>query len=131
MMTTVVVAAAVIERGDRFLLTRRQVGVHLEGCWEFPGGKCEPGETRAACLRRELREELDVEATVGAELLTTTHEYEDRVVEIHFIRCEFDGVPSPQQGQEMQWVQRSELVTLALPPADAELIAILADGRLR
>ena len=64
-MITIVVAAAVIERDDRFLLTRRQRGVHLEGYWEFPGGKCEPGETHAACLVREIREELGVEAAVG------------------------------------------------------------------
>jgi 8-oxo-dGTP diphosphatase len=128
-MTTIVVAAAVIERGDRFLLTRRQPGVHLEGYWEFPGGKCEAGETPSACVRRELREELDVDAAIGAELLTTTHQYLDRAVEIHFLRCDFDGVPSPQQGQEMQWVRRADITTLAIPPADAELIALLLDGR--
>jgi mutator protein MutT len=127
-MTTLVVAAAVIERADCFLLTRRQPGVHLEGYWEFPGGKCEPGETQSACLRRELREELDVDVAIGAELLMTTHEYPDRVVEIHFLRCDLDGVPSPQQGQEMQWVRRCDLATLALPPADAELITLLGVG---
>jgi mutator protein MutT len=128
-MTTLVVTAAVIERDDRFLLTRRQPGVHLQGYWEFPGGKCEPGETRSACLLRELREELAVNAIIGGQLLTTTHEYPDRVVEIHFFRCDLQGVPSPQQGQELQWVRRSDLTTLALPPADAELIALLLDGR--
>ena len=57
-VNTIVVAAAVIERGGQFLVTRRQPGTHLAGHWEFPGGKCEPGETLAACLARELREEL-------------------------------------------------------------------------
>ena len=52
----VVVVAAVIERDDCFLLTRRQRGVHLEGLWEFPGGKIDEGESHAAALRRELRE---------------------------------------------------------------------------
>src|SRR5947207_326461 len=61
----VVVTAAIVERGGRFLLTRRQKGVHLEGFWEFPGGKCDAGETLDACLRRELREELAVDASVG------------------------------------------------------------------
>jgi 8-oxo-dGTP diphosphatase len=130
-MTRLVVTAAVIEQNDRFLLTRRQPGVHLQGYWEFPGGKCEPGETQSACLLRELREELDVDAIIGAELLTTTHEYSDRVVEIHFFRCDLEGVPSPQQDQEMQWVRRSDLTTLALPPADAALIVLLLDGRSR
>ena len=122
----VVVAAAVIERDDRFLLTRRQEGVHLEGCWEFPGGKCEPGETLAACLARELREELGVESSIGAELLVTMHAYEDRRVELHFFRCDVGEAPAPQLGQEMRWVARHELATLELPPADAELIRILS-----
>jgi len=122
----VVVAAAVIERDDRFLLTRRQEGVHLEGCWEFPGGKCEPGETLAACLARELLEELGVESSIGAELLVTMHAYEDRRVELHFFRCDVGEAPAPQLGQEMRWVARHELAALELPPADAELIRILS-----
>jgi 8-oxo-dGTP diphosphatase len=125
-MTTIVVAAGVIERDERFLLTRRQQGVHLEGYWEFPGGKCELGETYDACLRRELREELGIEATIGDELLTTTHTYSDRRVELHFLRCEVDGVPAPRLGQEMRWVARAELAALQFPPADAELIRLLA-----
>ena len=53
LMTAIVVTAALVERGGCFLVTRRQKGVHLEGYWEFPGGKCEPGESLAACLARE------------------------------------------------------------------------------
>jgi len=56
---TIVVVAAVIENADRFLVTRRQPGVHLEGMWEFPGGKIDPGETLEQGLLRELREELN------------------------------------------------------------------------
>ena len=128
-MITVVVAAAVIERDDRFLLTRRQRGVHLEGCWEFPGGKCEPGETHAACLAREIREELGVEAAVGGEMFATTYAYPDRRVELHFLRCDLGGAPAPQLGQQMRWVAREELATLKFPPADAELIQMLVGAR--
>ena len=128
-MITVIVAAAVIERDDRFLLTRRQQGVHLEGYWEFPGGKCEPGETRAACLVREIREELGVEAAVGDELLVTTHAYADRQVELHFLRCTVGDMPAPQLGQEMRWVAREELATLVFPPADTEVIRMLVGVR--
>lgn len=128
-MTTLVVAAAVIE-GDHeqagcFLVTRRQPGVHLEGQWEFPGGKCEPGESLRDCLARELREELAVDVGVGPELLATAHDYPDRRVELHFIRCELRGIPVPQQGQDMRWVARHELTTLPFPPADEALIRLL------
>lgn len=122
MTRTLVVTAAVIEQDDRFLVTRRPEGVHLEGHWEFPGGKCEPGETLAACLARELREELAAEAEIGAEILATTHEYPDRRVELHFIACRLISAPRPQQGQAMRWVARADLATLPFPAADAELI---------
>jgi 8-oxo-dGTP diphosphatase len=127
-MTTVVVCAAVIERDDAFFVTRRQKGVHLEGYWEFPGGKRDAGETLVACLERELREELDVAVRVGREIFTTAHDYPDRRVELHFFACELLGEPAPQIGQEMRWVTRAELAALSFPPADDELIARLLDG---
>jgi len=124
-MTTIVVTAAVIERDDALLVTRRQAGVHLEGLWEFPGGKCDAGETLEACLARELREELDVEARIGEEMFATTHSYPERVVELHFFRCELKGEPRPMLGQEMRWVRREKLQALEFPPADEELIRAL------
>ena len=124
-VNAIVVTAAVIERGGRFLVTRRQQGVHLEGLWEFPGGKCDAGEPFDACLARELREELDVEVRVGGEVFTTTHDYAERRVELHFLRCDLLGEPRPLLGQEMRWVARAELSSLEFPPADAELIATL------
>ncbi|MFI5179285.1 MAG: 8-oxo-dGTP diphosphatase MutT [Vicinamibacterales bacterium] len=125
---SLVVAAAVIRQEERFLVTRRQQGVHLEGCWEFPGGKCHAGETLAACLVREVREELAVDVRVGAEVFATSHAYPDRSVELHFFACELLGVPAPQMGQEMRWVRREDLGALEFPPADAELIERLTLG---
>lgn len=121
----VVVTAAVIRRGGAFLVTRRQRGVHLEGHWEFPGGKCEAGESLADCLAREIREELDADIRSGREVLSTDHAYPDRIVELHFFECELLGEPRPMLGQEMRWVPRSELRSLAFPPADDELIDLL------
>jgi 8-oxo-dGTP diphosphatase len=125
---TLIVTAGVIERNGEFLVTRRLEGTHLAGAWEFPGGKCDVGESLEHCLKRELREELDVEADVGAEIHTTTHEYSDRRVELHFLCCRLTSAPRPALGQEMQWVRRAELTSLEFPPADAELIRILVDG---
>jgi 8-oxo-dGTP diphosphatase len=122
MSGAIVVAAAVVERDGRFLLTRRQKGVHLEGLWEFPGGKCEPGEPLDRCLVRELREELAVDAEIREEVFTVVHRYPDRAIELHFLSCRLAGEPSPQLGQEMRWVAREELRSLEFPPADRELI---------
>jgi 8-oxo-dGTP diphosphatase len=127
-MTTIVVTAAVIERDGTFLLTRRQKGVHLEGLWEFPGGKCDAGESLVGCLQRELREELAVDSSVGAEVYTVSHDYPDRRVELHFIECTLVGDPVPQVGQEMRWVRREELAGLEFPPADEAFIRRLVRG---
>lgn len=125
---TLIVLAAVVERDGAFLLTRRLRGTHLAGTWEFPGGKCEPGETHEACLRRELEEELGVSAKIGVEIFTITHAYDERTVELHFRRCTLSGEPRPLLGQEMQWVSREGLGALEFPEADRELIERLRSG---
>ena len=121
-----VVTAAVIEDHGRYFVTRRQEGVHLEGYWEFPGGKREEGESLEDSLRRELKEELGAEVTIGQEIFTVTHKYAEREVELHFLACTFLNSPVPLLGQEMRWVPRDELRSLKFPPADDELIARLA-----
>jgi mutator protein MutT len=127
-MTSIVVTAAVVEIDGRFLVTRRQTGVHLEGIWEFPGGKCDQDEPLTVCLARELLEELDVPSRVGEEIFATTHTYPERSVELHFFSCELLGEPRPQLGQEMRWVRREDLAALEFPPADAEMIQILTQA---
>jgi len=122
----IVVLAAVIERRGKLLVTRRLEGTHLEGLWEFPGGKCHDGETHEACLARELAEELGVESLIGPELLSVEHTYPERTVKLHFRTCEITGEPQPLLGQEIRWVLRSELASLAFPEADRALIEILA-----
>jgi len=122
----IVVVAAIVERDGTFLLTRRLDGTHLAGLWEFPGGKCEPGETHAECLKRELAEELGVAARVGSEVLTTEHVYPERTVRLHFRECAIDGTPQPLLGQQILWARREQLPSLEFPAADAELIEKLA-----
>jgi 8-oxo-dGTP diphosphatase len=127
----VTVVAAIIERDERFLLTVRPQGTHLEGRWEFPGGKCDRTETRAEALKRELLEELDIVAEVGELVQTITHEYPEKTVELYFYRCQFVGEPKPMLGQEMRWVARNELATLDFPEGDATLIELLSSGAER
>ncbi len=122
----VAVVAAVVGDGGRFLVTRRLRGTHLEGYWEFPGGKVDTGESHAEALRREMLEELGVAVDVGALELETSHEYPDRIIALAFYHCRLLGQPIPLLGQAMQWVDGPGLLSLAFPPADAELIARLA-----
>lgn len=125
------VVAAVVEQHGSFLVTRRQAGVHLEGLWEFPGGKIDPSETHEQALRRELKEELDVDADVDELVFQTSHAYPERTVTLYFYRCRLRGEPQPLLGQEMRWVRRQELASLGFPPADEELIRLLTESAAR
>jgi 8-oxo-dGTP diphosphatase len=126
--SSIVVVAAVIERDDCFLVTRRLEGTHLAGTWEFPGGKRKPGESDEECLVREIDEELGTGIAVGALVHETRHAYPERVIELRFYECRIEGEPLPMLGQRMQWVPRDELQTLEFPPADGELIGMLRRG---
>ena len=125
------VVAAIVRDGDRFLITRRQAGTHLAGLWEFPGGKTAPGETHVEALLRELQEELAAHAVVGSLILETRHKYPDREIALFFYECTLAGAPAAVLGQEMRWATREELALLEFPPADAELITLLASTASR
>jgi 8-oxo-dGTP diphosphatase len=126
----IVVVAAVIEQGDRYLVSRRLQGTHLAGFWEFPGGKIDPDERAEDALRREIREELDADITTLREIFRTTHAYPERTVELRFFRAVLTGPPKPAIGQELRWIRKEEFATLEFPPADAELIANLLHARV-
>ena len=124
-MPLVVEVAAALIRDDvgRYLITQRRRGSHLAGLWEFPGGKVEAGETPAACLRRELIEELSATFTVGALVETVRWEYPDRTVVLHFFDCRLkSGEITPREQQVMAWVEPERLAEHDFPPADRELI---------
>jgi len=130
MSPVVEVAAAIIQDdAGRYLITRRRRGSHLEGLWEFPGGKREPGETLEACLRRELAEELGAHFTVAGEVDTVTWRYPDKTVVLHFYRCRLAaGVIEPREDQAMAWVEATRLADYDFPPADRALLARLGAG---
>jgi mutator protein MutT len=118
-----VAAALIRDAHGRYLITQRRRGSHLAGLWEFPGGKLEPDETPAACLRRELAEELSATFTVGALVDTVRWEYPERTVVIHFYDCQLEsGAIVPREAQRMQWVEARRLGDYDFPPADRTLI---------
>jgi 8-oxo-dGTP diphosphatase len=120
------VVAAIVRRGDRYLITRRLEGTHLAGLWEFPGGKVSPAEDPGEALRREMREELGVEISVGELMETITWAYPEKTVRLLFFRCEVRGEPRPQERQEMLWVEAAELSRYRFPDADRTLVERLA-----
>lgn len=115
------VTAAVIHLDDRVLICQRPRHKRHGGLWEFPGGKCEPGESDFEATRRELREELDVEVTsVGAPLF----EFQDPGSEflIAFVPVKMTGTPTRIEHADIRWVTLAELVTLPLAPSDRRFV---------
>jgi 8-oxo-dGTP diphosphatase len=130
-MRTVTVAAAVMIEDRKVLLSRRKAGSHLEGLWEFPGGKVEAGEDPRDALRRELTEELGVRATVGEIVEVTFHRYEDddkAVLLLFFEAAREPGSPEPAaiDVAEVGWFGKDGLDPSAFPPADVAVLAKVA-----
>lgn len=114
------VTAGIIRQHGRLLITRRPPGSHLGGLWEFPGGKQEESETLEACLVREIREELGVTVRAGERIRVVEHEYEEKRVTLHFFACTLEDHAAIRslEGQEVRWVQPSELSSFRFPPPD-------------
>ena len=105
--TPVVVTAGVVIRDEHVLVARRKMGSHLEGLWEFPGGKLEPNESPEESLAREFKEELGVEVRVGRILEVVYHRYPEKNVLLLFYACELmNGEPQPLDVEEVAWVRR-------------------------
>ena len=116
-------ALALIERGGRYLVCRRKAGAFLGGYWEFPGGKRRAGESWAACLRRELREELGVTVKGARPVQTFRHRYRDRAILFKVFRCAIArGVPRPLEAQALRWVPARRLRRYRFPPANRPLV---------
>jgi 8-oxo-dGTP diphosphatase len=121
-----VVAAAMFDHAGRVLIAQRPEGKHMAGWWEFPGGKVAQGESDAEALIRELREELGIETCPLSEIMTLSHEYADRIVDLVLLRTELlAGAPRGLDGQALKWVDCQSLGNERLLPADAPFIAAL------
>lgn len=117
------VAAGLIFRGGKLLITKRYDDAHLGGLWEFPGGKLEPKETFEQCLVRELREELGIEVTVSELVESVTHDYPGKTVHLKFFICEWQkNEPQALGCSECKWVKAEELKEHDFPEADARLL---------
>ena len=121
--------AALIRDGERILLVLRRAGGDLGGCWELPGGKTDPGERPEEALRRELREELGVEAVVGRPVGEI--EFEHRGERFRLIGYE---VAVPEDGIELieheasGYFTMAEALRLRLAPSDAALVRALGSA---
>jgi A/G-specific adenine glycosylase len=121
------VTAGVIRReDDSLLIAQRKPDAMLGGLWEFPGGKCHPGEALPDCLQREIREELGLEIEVGRYLTVIQHSYTHFRISLHVFECRYlDGRPRALDCADWRWVKAADLGDFAFPVTDQKIIALL------
>lgn len=123
------VVTAMMRRGDEVLLGLRPEGHNLAGFWEFPGGKVEPEETPEAALKRELQEELGIEAEIGAIRFTGIHSYGDTGIMLLFYEVTYwKGEPKTVHHDGLKWCKISDLKNEHLPEANMKLMDKIMDA---
>ena len=121
------VAAGLIWKGRRLLIAQRPAGAMLGGLWEFPGGKQERGESLAECLRREIREELDIAIDVGDHLVSVDHGYSHFTITLHALEARYvEGKPRAVGCHDWKWVAPRSLGDYPMPRADRLVLERLA-----
>ncbi len=130
MQPVIRVSAGVLTRGRQLLICQRRAHDPYSLKWEFPGGKAHEGENSAACLQRELHEELAIEATIGAELHQARHTYANgRTVALTFLHVpKYTGEIRNLQFQTVAWVEPTQLPIYDFLEGDLAFVAALARG---
>ena len=117
------VVAALIWDGDRFLICRRPAYKARGLLWEFVGGKVEPGETKEEALRRECREELDIELAVRDVFMEVVHEYPDLTIRLTLYNAAIaSGTPKLLEHVDLRWILPGEIPQYDFCPADEEIL---------
>jgi len=117
------VVAALIWDGGRFMICRRPAHKARGLLWEFVGGKVEPGETKAAALIRECREELDITLEVGDVFMDVVHEYPDLTVHLTLFTAKIAaGEPRLLEHSALAWITPDEIGQYEFCPADVEIL---------
>jgi 8-oxo-dGTP diphosphatase len=123
-MVVNVAIGLVCDQQGRYCVSQRRADVHLGALWEFPGGKCIPGEPMLLALQRELHEELDIVVQQATSVATVLHDYSDLSVRLHVFRVEvYEGEPKAMEGQPLRWVSLSQLTHLPMPAANQKIVA--------
>jgi len=128
---SILVSAGIVVDGERILICQRHHSDAYGMQWEFPGGKVKEGEELKASLRRELAEELAIEAEIGEEIFRLRHQYPDRQVEVVFFAVRsYRGTVRNQVFEAVKWVGRTSLIEFDFLEADRELVCRISHGEI-
>ena len=117
------VSAGIIWRGEKLLIAKRRADDVFGGMWEFPGGKCEPGETLQAGLIREIKEEMDFEIQVGKLLTKLEHDSPTISFTFYVFECQYlDGKPKTIECDDFKWITPNQLTDYQFTKLDQEVI---------
>ena len=118
------VVAALIWKGDKFMICQRPIHKARGLLWEFVGGKVELGETKNQALIRECREELAITLDVGDMFMDVTHEYSDITVHLTLFNATIaEGEPQKLEHNDIKWITPSEIPNYEFCPADEGILA--------
>ena len=117
------VVAALIKKGDKFLICQRPQNKARGLLWEFVGGKVEKGESKKQALMRECKEELNIILDVGDVFIDVTHEYPDIVVHLTLFNAVIaEGEPQLIEHNDKKWITATEIPNYEFCPADKVIL---------
>lgn len=116
------IALAIVTRDDRLLVQPRSGDPSLDGLWELPGGKIEPGETHRQAVRREVREETGLDVEVGELVTALGHCFPDRRVQLYVYRCALAAQPRSDRSDSGRWVTVPEYRALPMPESNPPIL---------
>lgn len=124
------VSAAILRKGNKVLLGKRPEGGTLPGLWEFPGGKIEVGESPEEALKRELQEELGIDAEIGQLLEASSHHYGDKGILLLFFWVDYwKGEPRALHHEALEWVDIEEVIHRNIPDSNREIMIRLKNRK--
>ena len=123
------VGTGIIVRNGKIFIGQRPEGKPLAGLWEFPGGRQEEGESMEECLKRELKEELSVEATIGKHIMDTTYRYPENefCLHVYMVTIPDNAKIKLNVHQNCAWVSSKDMNNYEFPPADVAIIKKLSE----
>jgi len=127
--TPIGVGIALVARDGRYLVRQRPPGGPMPGVWEFPGGKCEPGESAEKATQRECAEETGIDVNVGRLRRRTDYRYPHGWVELSYFDCTtVDERAEPDPSTGFRWVDAAALLSLRFPDANGPILDELANA---